>query len=38
MTALEAAKVFNEEKPASSFEFGLNSWLATVSRIDPKEL
>ena len=38
MTALEAAKVFSEEKPASSFEFGLNSWLATVSGIDPKEL
>ena len=38
MTALEAAKVFNEEKPASSFEFGLNSWLATVSGIDPKEI
>jgi len=36
MTALEAAKVFSEEKPASSFEFGLNSWLATVSGIDPK--
>ena len=34
MTALEAAKVFGEEKPASSFEFGLNSWLAAVSRIE----
>jgi AcrR family transcriptional regulator len=34
MTVLEAANVFGEEKPASSFEFGLNSWLATVSGID----
>lgn len=37
MTALEAAKVFGEEKPATSFEFGLNSWLATVSRLEPNQ-
>lgn len=38
MTALEAAKVFGEEKPASSFEFGLNSWLAAVSRIEAQQV
>src|SRR5438132_9722174 len=27
MTALEAAQVFGEQKPANSFDFGLDSWL-----------
>jgi hypothetical protein len=32
MTALEAAQVFGEKKPANSFDLGLDSWLATVAR------
>jgi hypothetical protein len=32
MTALEAAKMFGEQKPAKSFDFGLDCWLAAVAR------
>jgi AcrR family transcriptional regulator len=32
MTALEAAGVFGETKPASSFAFGLDLWLAAAGR------
>lgn len=31
MTALEAAGVFGERKPASSFEFGLRMWIKAAS-------
>ncbi len=31
MTALEAAKVFGERKPLSSFEFGLRMWIDAAS-------
>ena len=34
MTALEAAKVFGERKPASSFEFGLQIWIKAASSSD----
>lgn len=30
MTALEAARVFGEQKPVSSFEFGLRIWFAAA--------
>lgn len=33
MTALEAAGVFGERKPASSFEFGLRTWLNAASAV-----
>jgi AcrR family transcriptional regulator len=32
MTVLEAAGVFGERKPASSFEFGLQMWISAASR------
>jgi AcrR family transcriptional regulator len=32
MTALEAAQMFGEQKPAKSFDFGLDCWLAAVGR------
>jgi len=32
MTALEAAGVFGERKPASSFEFGLQMWIRAASK------
>jgi len=32
MAALETAQVFNDEKPFSSFEFGLNAWLVAASQ------
>lgn len=31
MTALEAARVFGERKPVSSFEFGLHMWISAAS-------
>ncbi len=31
ITALEAARVFGERKPASSFEFGLRMWMRAAS-------
>lgn len=31
MTALEAAGVFGERKPVSSFEFGLRMWIKAAS-------
>ncbi len=31
MTALEAARVFGERKPVSSFEFGLRMWIKAAS-------
>jgi AcrR family transcriptional regulator len=31
ITALEAARVFGERKPASSFEFGLRIWIEAAS-------
>jgi hypothetical protein len=31
ITALEAAGVFGERKPASSFEFGLRMWIKAAS-------
>jgi AcrR family transcriptional regulator len=31
MTALEAARVFGERKPVSSFEFGLQMWIKAAS-------
>ena len=31
MTVLEAAEVFGELKPASSFEFGLQMWIGAAS-------
>ncbi len=34
MTALEAAVVFGESKPASSFEFGLRMWIKAASAKD----
>jgi AcrR family transcriptional regulator len=34
MTALEAAGVFGERKPASSFEFGLRMWIRAASAKD----
>lgn len=35
MTQLEAAKVFGEEKPGTSFDFGLNAWIAAASPQEP---
>ncbi len=35
MTALEAARVFGERKPVSSFEFGLGMWIRAASG-DPR--
>jgi AcrR family transcriptional regulator len=32
MTVLEAAGVFGERKPASSFEFGLQMWISAASK------
>ena len=34
VTALEAARVFGERKPVSSFEFGLEMWIRAAS-VDP---
>lgn len=31
MAQLEAANVFGDEKPANSFDFGLNAWIAAAS-------
>jgi hypothetical protein len=31
MTVLEAAELFGELKPASSFEFGLQMWIGAAS-------
>ena len=28
---LEAAKIFGDQKPTTSFDFGLNAWLAAAS-------
>ena len=35
MTVLEAAGVFSERKPLSSFEFGLDMWIEGASRTAP---
>lgn len=35
MTALEAAGVLGETKPASSFEFGLRMWIAAATQTAP---
>ena len=34
---LEAANVFGDEKPGTSFDFGLNAWLAAASSSHPEE-
>jgi AcrR family transcriptional regulator len=38
MTALEAARVFGERKPVSSFEFGLQMWISAASTNPPSNL
>ncbi len=35
MAALEQAQVFNEEKPLTSFQFGLNAWLTAATASMP---
>lgn len=37
MTALEAAGVFGERKPASSFEFGLQMWITAAQQDDASD-
>jgi AcrR family transcriptional regulator len=37
MVALEAAEVFGEQRPANSFDFGLDSWLAAVGETSAQE-
>ena len=37
ITQLEAAKVFGNEKPGASFDFGLNTWLAAASSSGPSK-
>jgi hypothetical protein len=38
IAALQSAQAFNEEKPVSSFEFGLSAWIEAAKearRLDP---
>ena len=37
ITQLEAAKVFGERKPGTSFDFGLNAWLAAAAGSGPSK-
>jgi hypothetical protein len=33
IAALQSAQAFNEEKPISSFEFGLLAWIEAAKRV-----